>query len=77
MNLDLLIMSGYGFYVWSAFIFTLFNFFVLYKITSKQFDKEYAKFVKKYNSLNQNQITLANKQSTNRTFVRTSVAHKI
>ena len=76
MNLNLFIMSGYGLYVWSAFLFTLFNFFILYKVTSRQFNKEHAKFSKKYKSLNSEQIILAHKQSTNRSFVRT-VAHKI
>ena len=76
MNLDLLIMNGYGVYVWSAFSFTLFNFSILYKVTIRQFDKERAKFSKKYKSLDSDKIILAHKQSTNRTFVRT-VAHKI
>ena len=76
MNLDLLIMNGYGFYVWSAFAFTLFNFLILYKVTSSQLIKEKAKFARKYESLNLDQVILANKQSTNRKFVRT-VAHKI
>ena len=76
MNLDLFIMNGYGLYVWSAFAFTLFNFLILYILTSKQFIKEKAKFARKYESLNSDQVTSAHKQSTNRTFVRT-VAHKI
>ena len=76
MNLDLLIMNGYGAYVWSAFLFTLFNFFILYKVTNRQLVKEKAKFAIKYESLNSDQVILAHKQSTNRTFVRT-VAHKI
>ena len=76
MNLDLFIMNGYGLYVWSAFAFTLFNFLILYKVTSKQLIKEKAKFAKKLESLNPDQVILAHKQSTNRTFVRT-VAHKI
>ena len=76
MNLDLLIMNGYGLYVWPAFIFTLFNFLILYKVTSRQLIKEKAKFARKYESLNSDQIILAHKQSTNRTFVKT-VAHKI
>ena len=76
MNLDLLIMNGYGPYVWSAFTFTLFNFLVLYKVTSRQFIKEQAKFAQKFESLNSDQVILAHKQSTNRTFART-VAHKI
>ena len=76
MNLDLFIMNGYGLYVWSAFAFTLFNFLILYKITSRQLVKEKAKFSRKYESLNSDKVILAHKQSTNRTFVRT-VAHKI
>ena len=76
MNLDLFIMNGYGLYVWSSFTFTLFNFLILYKVTSRQLVKEKAKFARKYESLNSDQITSAHKQSTNRTFVRT-VAHKI
>ena len=76
MNLNLLIMNGYGLYVWSAFAFTLFNFLILYKITSRQLVKEKAKFARKYDSLNSDQVILAHKQSTNRTFART-VAHKI
>ncbi len=76
MNLDLFIMNGYGLYVWSAFAFTLFNFLVLYKVTSRQLVKEKAKFARKYESLNSDKVILAYKQSTNRTFVRT-VADKI
>ena len=76
MNLDLFIMNGYGLYVWSAFVFTLFNFLILYKVTNRQLVKEKAKFARKYESLNSDQVTSAHKQSTNRTFVRT-VAHKI
>ena len=76
MNLDLLIMNGYGLYVWLAFAFTLFNFLILYKVTNRQLVKEKAKFARKYESLNSDQVTSAHKQSTNRTFVRT-VAHKI
>ena len=76
MIIDLFIMNGYGPYVWSAFAFTLFNFLILYKLTSRQLIKEKAKFTKKYESLNSDQVILAHKQPTNRTFVRT-VAHKI
>ena len=76
MILNLLIMNGYGLYVWSAFAFTLSNFLILYKVTSRQLFKEKAKFAKKLESLNPDQVILAHKQSTNRTFVRT-VAHKI
>ena len=73
---EILVMNGYGLYVWSAFAFTLFNFLILYKVTNKQLVKEKAKFARKYESLNSDKVILAYKQSTNRTFVRT-VAHKI
>ena len=76
MNLNLLIMNGYGLYVWSAFAFTLFNFLILYKATSRQLIREKAKFARKYEALKSDQVILAHKQSTNRTFVRT-VANKI
>ena len=75
MNLNLLIMNGYGLYVWSAFAFTLFNFLILYKLTSRQLIKEKAKFARKYESLNSDQVILAHKQSTNRTFVRTCLLY--
>ncbi len=77
MNLNFLIMNGYGLYVWSSFIFTLFNFLILYKVTSKQLDREHFKFVKKYNALNFDQVTQANKQSSNRVFARSTVSQKI
>ena len=57
-------------------VLLLFNFLILYKVTSRQLVKEKAKFARKYESLNSDQVTSAHKQSTNRTFVRT-VAHKI
>ena len=76
MSLEFFMMNGYGLYVWSAFAFTLINFFILYKLTSRQFNKEHHKFARKYKSLNSDQATLADKQSINRTFART-VEHKI
>ena len=54
----------------------IFNFLILYKVTSRQLVKEKAKFARKYESLNSDKVILAYKQSTNRTFVRT-VADKI
>ena len=76
MILELLIMNGYGALRLVNIFITLINFLILYKITSSQFNREYAKFAEKYKSLNSDKITLAGKQSTNRTFVRTA-AHKI
>ena len=38
-----LLMKGYGIYVWSAFLFTLFSFLVLFLITKTQYVKEKSK----------------------------------
>ena len=42
---ELLNMNGYGFYVWSAFSFTLVSFGTLYLITKVQYAKEQNKFI--------------------------------
>ena len=36
MNLDYFILSGYGVFVWPAFIFTFVSFFLLYTKTKKE-----------------------------------------
>ena len=40
MNLELLILGGYGQFVWSAFIFTFGICFILYLKTKKEFKKQ-------------------------------------
>tara|TARA_Y100001936_G_C15405513_1_gene327187 strand:+ start:64 stop:270 length:207 start_codon:yes stop_codon:yes gene_type:complete len=56
-------MNGYGFYVWSAFVFTLLSFAGLYIITITQFNKERKKFIVKYGSLNSKKASFAKSQS--------------
>ncbi len=63
---DLLNMNGYGFYVWTAFIFTFFNFIILYAIIKIQFEKEKKKFILKFGALNSKQASFAKSQSINR-----------
>ena len=63
MNLELFIMNGYGFYVWSAFAFTLLSFVGLYMITITQFNKERNKFIVKYGTLNSKRASFAKSQS--------------
>ena len=48
---ETLLMNGYGFYVWSAFVFTLLSFAALYIITMVQFTKERKKFINNNNPL--------------------------
>ena len=48
MNLELLILGGYGQFVWPAFIFTFVSCFALYVKTKKEFQKQEKIFLKKF-----------------------------
>ena len=63
---EILLMNGYGLYVWSAFIFTLLSFAFLYLITKVQFIKEQNKFVAKFGSLNVEKANSAKSQRINK-----------
>ena len=61
---EILFMNGYGFYVWSAFSFTLLSFISLYVITKIQYTKEKNKFIAKFGTLNSERASFAKSQST-------------
>ena len=63
---ELLFMNGYEVYVFSAFIFTLLSFVVLYYVTKTQFVKEQNKFVAKFGSLNTDKAKSAKSQRINK-----------
>ena len=63
---ELLLMNGYGLYVWSAFAFTLLNFVSLYFITRVQFIREKNKFIAKFGTLNSERAAFAKSQSINK-----------
>ena len=48
MNLELLILGGYGQFVWPAFIFTFVSCFALYAKTKKEFQKQEKIFLKEF-----------------------------
>ena len=48
MNLEFLILGGYGQFVWPAFIFTFVSCFSLYVKTKKEFQKQEKIFLKKF-----------------------------
>ena len=48
MNLELLILGGYGQFVWPAFIFTFVSCFSLYIKTKKEFQKQEKIFLKEF-----------------------------
>ena len=63
MITNIFFMDGYGFYVWSAFAFTLLSFAGLYVITITQFNKERKNFIVKYGTLNSKRASFAKSQS--------------
>ena len=69
---DILIMNGYGTYVWSAFAFTLISFVSLYVVTRIQFIKEKNKFIKKFGTLNSERAASAISQSINKEILSNS-----
>ena len=75
--INLLLMNGYGLFVWSAFDFTLANFFTLYIIINRQFIKENKKFELKFKNLEKIKYTEAYKQRTNQVLVSSNAAQKI
>ena len=75
--IDLLLMNGYGLFVWSAFAFTLVNFFTLYLIINRQLIKENRKFELKFNHLEKIKYSEACKQRTNQVLVSSNAAQKI
>ena len=74
---EILIMNGYGLYVWSSFIFTLSGFFILYSAIKVQLIKEQKKFDTKFKNLSSEKIELAKKQKTYRELLPNTSVSKI
>ena len=66
MIYDLVLMDGYGLYVWSAFSFTLISFTSLFVIVKIQYTKEKNKFITKFGLLNSERAAFAKSQSINK-----------
>ena len=75
--INLLLMNGYGLFVWSAFAFTLINFLTLYIMINRQLVKENKKFELKFNHLEKIKYKEAYKQRTNQVLVSSNAAQKI
>ena len=63
---EIFFMNGYGLYVWSAFIFTIFSFTSLYIITKVQYVREKNKFIAKFGTLKSQRAAFAESQSINK-----------
>ena len=63
---EILLMNGYGLYVWSAFIFTIISFTSIYVVTKIQYLKEKRKFIAKFGTLNSKRAAFAKSQNINK-----------
>ena len=63
---EILLMNGYGLYVWSAFAFTLLSFALLYIVIRVQYTREKNKFISKFGALNSERSAFAKSQSINK-----------
>ena len=69
---EILLMDGYGLYVWSSFIFTLLSFVSLYVVIKIQYTKEKNKFIAKFGTLNSERAAFAKSQSINQRILSNS-----
>ena len=69
---EILIMDGFGFYVWSAFGFTFLSFTLLYVVIKTQYTKEKIKFIAKFGKLNSERAAFAKSQSINKEILSNS-----
>ena len=72
MTNELLLMNGYGIYVWTAFAFTLLSFVSLYVVIKIQYTKEKNKFIAKFGTLNSERAASAKSQSINKEILSNS-----
>ena len=63
---EIFFMNGYGFYVWSAFLFTLLSFVSLYALVKIQYLKERNKFITKFGILDSEKAAIAESQNINK-----------
>ncbi len=65
MNLELLILNGYGQYVWPAFIFTFVSCLILYIKTKRELQKQEKIFLNEYKEVHTSRVqTLEEKEIT-------------
>ena len=74
---EIILMKGYGLYVWSAFSFTLISFATLYALIKINLVKEQNKFSAKFGLLDEVKIKVAKEQSTNREILANRISSEI
>ena len=74
---EIILMKGYGLYVWSAFSFTLISFATLYILIKINLVKEKNRFTAKFGLLNDEEAKVAKAQSTNREILANRISSEI
>ena len=74
---EIILMNGYGPYVWSAFLFTLTSFASLYLLTKLQLLKEQKRYIAKFGSLSKAKVAVVKEQKINKEILLNSVITKI
>ena len=69
---DLILMNGYGLYVWSAFAFTLIGFTSLYFIINLQLKKEQKRFEENFSTLSHEKHNVAINQEIYKEILKNS-----
>ena len=62
MNLEFLILGGYGIFVWPAFIFTFISCFFLYLKTNKEFQRHEKIFLNEHKHIQDEKIKNSKKK---------------
>jgi heme exporter protein D len=74
---EIVLMNGYGLYIWSAYIFTLIGFVSLFLVTKLQLLKEQKRFVSKFGLLNVEKTRVAKSQNINKEILANTLISKI
>ena len=74
---EIILMNGYGPYVWSAFLFTLTSFASLYLLTKLQLLKEQKRYIAKFGSLSKAKVAIVREQKINKEILLNTVITKI
>ena len=72
MITDLILMNGYGIYVWSAFAFTLISSSSLYFIINSQLKKEQKRFEENFSMLSEEKYNVAMNQEIHKEILKYS-----
>ena len=62
MNMELLVLGGYGQFVWPAFIFTFVSFFLLYLTTKKELKRQEKMFLIEFKQMPITKIEVGKQQ---------------